>query len=337
MLVAIRIWTKLKRSIPPAFRIYYSLVPDPTAGKVTVVARMPTLEILGLWSTSPPNPRPTSPPSKKQGPYSQLHASLLAMGMPLAAPSTAMMARNAMQNNSESRPSNLRIPRHHLLGRNWMTVADYCGLDLKKPHYGESENDDDLGDEQAARFIVESYLKTNYRTPLKMRWAQFVWLALALGVSAHDPGWQKGHARTLKNNDDEDLVHLSLEDHQLFARFLPRAKLTYSLRRAFGWYNIEFDGERLLPLGYGEDARVLLQHAAMSQNCRRVALEWIWVRRGVAISSAAKSLRIATTHLRQHFVGCCTGAARNKTTLNYCRSVKIYWSISSEYFAIFGF
>ena len=47
MLVAIRIWTKLKRSIPPGLGQYYSLIPDPTAGKVTVVARTP-MQLLSL-------------------------------------------------------------------------------------------------------------------------------------------------------------------------------------------------------------------------------------------------------------------------------------------------
>lgn len=50
MLVAIRIWTKLKRSIPAGFKDYYSLITDPTAGKVTVVARVPTLEVPILFT-----------------------------------------------------------------------------------------------------------------------------------------------------------------------------------------------------------------------------------------------------------------------------------------------
>lgn len=107
-------------------------------------------------------------------------------------------------------------------------------------------------------------MKTNYRTTLKMNWPQFVWLALALGVSLHDPGWKTTYPCTLKNADNEDLVRFSIEEDQLFVKFVPRAKLAYSLRRAFGWYNIDFDGERLSHLGCGEGARVLLEHVTIS-------------------------------------------------------------------------
>jgi hypothetical protein len=48
MMMAVGIWIKLEQSIPSGFRKYYSVIPDPTAGKVTVVARMPTLEVPGL-------------------------------------------------------------------------------------------------------------------------------------------------------------------------------------------------------------------------------------------------------------------------------------------------
>jgi hypothetical protein len=52
MVVAIQIWLRLRASIPPSLRIYYSLIIDPAAGQVTVVARMPTLSSPGQWSTS---------------------------------------------------------------------------------------------------------------------------------------------------------------------------------------------------------------------------------------------------------------------------------------------
>lgn len=137
MLVALRIWTKLRRSLLPGFREYYSLTPDPITGKVTVVAYVPSLGMPGLWSTDPSNTRLPKLHSEKKGPYGQLHASLLAMGMPLTAPSTAMMARNAMQDNLDSSISPRHIPRHRLFGRTWMSVADYCGMHLKKLHYDD--------------------------------------------------------------------------------------------------------------------------------------------------------------------------------------------------------
>jgi hypothetical protein len=52
MVLAIHIWRKLRKSIPLWYREYYSLLPDAAAGKVTVVARIPSLKLPGLWSTT---------------------------------------------------------------------------------------------------------------------------------------------------------------------------------------------------------------------------------------------------------------------------------------------
>jgi hypothetical protein len=264
MLVAIRIWIKLRRSIPPGLRKYYSLIPDPTAGTVTVVARMPTLNVPGLWSIYPTNARSMSPPSEKKGSYNQLHSSIVAMGMPLAAPSTAMMARNAARNNSKTSPSSLPITRQHLLGRTWISLVDHYGLDLKKPHHSEDGDSNDLSDDEDARFVVASDMKASDRTPLKMSWAQFVWLALALGISAYDPTWQSSYPCTFKNVKNEDIIHLSYEDDRLSAKFPLRGTLTYSLRRAFAWYNIKLDSDRLSPLGHSKSAQVCLDSVTIS-------------------------------------------------------------------------
>jgi hypothetical protein len=259
MFVAIRIWTKLNRSIPPDFRRYYFLIPDPTAGKVTVVARMPTLEIPGLWSVNPPDARPENSRSEKQGLYSQLRNSIRAMSMPFTAHSTAMMARNATMNNTGSSPSLLCIERQYLLGRTWMLLVDYCGLILN-----HDEHDAGPSDEVESRLMVASDTKASDRTPLKMQWPQFVWLALALGVSPYDPGWQSSYPRTLKNSENEDSIHLFYEEDRLIAKVALKVEFTYSLRRAFGWYNIELDGDRLLALGNGESVPRRLKSVTIS-------------------------------------------------------------------------
>ena len=266
MLVAIRIWTQLKQSIPPGLREYYSLIPDPTAGKVTVVARMPSLEIPGLWSTDPTNARAARLPSEKRGIPSQFHASLLAMGLPLAAPSTAMMARNAARNEIRPTSFTLRLGRQYLLGRIWMSLIDHCGLALKKSrHDGDGVDvDNDFGDEEESRFMVAGDMKASDRTPLKMNWVQFVWLALALGASAYDSSWNTKFPYALKDSEDEDFVYLFYEEDRLFARSGLRRKFSYSLRRAFAWYNIELIGECLLPLGRGDGTRVRLDHVTIS-------------------------------------------------------------------------
>jgi hypothetical protein len=264
MLVAVRIWTKLKRSLPPSFGEYYSLIPDPTAGKVTVVALMPTLDVPGLWSINQPNARLMSHPSDKKTPYSQLHSIIVAMGMPLTAPSTAMMAPNASRSDTGPPHSLLRIGRQHLLGRTWMSLVNHCGLVLKKSHHDKDGIDDDPSDENEIRFMVVSDMKASDRTPLEMTWVQFVWLALALGASPYDPSWHPKFPYFLKDGEDEDFVYLFYEEDRLFARCALRGTVSYSLRRAFAWYNIELDGECLSPLGRGKGARVCLEHGTMS-------------------------------------------------------------------------
>jgi hypothetical protein len=119
-------------------------------------------------------------------------------------------------------------------------------------------------DQEDVRFVVANDMKASERTPLKMDWAQFVWLALALGISAYDPTWQSSYPCTFKNDKNEDLVHLSYEEDWLFAKFALREKLTYSLQRAFAWYNIKLDGDRLLPLGYCEAGHVCLNSVTIS-------------------------------------------------------------------------
>lgn len=50
---ALWIRRKLLKSISPELRDYYSLIADPAAGTVTVVARTPRLALPGLWTHVP--------------------------------------------------------------------------------------------------------------------------------------------------------------------------------------------------------------------------------------------------------------------------------------------
>jgi hypothetical protein len=168
--------------------------------------------------------------------------------MPFTAHPTAMMARNATMNNTGSSPSLLCIKRQYLLGRTWMLLVDYCGLILN-----HDEHDAGPSEEVESRLMVASDMKASDRTPLKMQWPQFVWLALALGVSPYDPGWQSSYPRTLKNSENEDSIHLFYEEDRLIAKVAIGVIFThYSLRRAFGWYNIRLNDDSLFALGRSE-------------------------------------------------------------------------------------
>ena len=145
-----------------------------------------------------------------------------------------------------------------------MSLVDHCSLVLRDFRHDEDGDYDDLSDEGESRFSVASDMKASDQTPLKMYWAQFVWLALALGISTYDPGWRSGYPCTLSGNDHEDLVDLSLEEDRVIVKFAPRAQFTYSLRRAFWWYTIKLEGDRLLPLGHSERAPVDLSSLTIS-------------------------------------------------------------------------
>jgi hypothetical protein len=155
-----------------------------------------------------------------------------------------------------------------------MSLVDHCGFSLKTYHRSESRDDqdpDEDDDEEDSRFTVGNDMRANDRTPLKMKWAQFVWLALALGISAYDPDWQSAYPCTLRSSKSGILIHLLHDEDRLFANVVLRGKLSYSLRRAFAWYNVGLNGDRLLPLGHGKIPQVCLSSVTMSpelSTCR---------------------------------------------------------------------
>ena len=168
MIMAIRIWLKLKNSIPLRYKKYYSLLPDPAAGTVTVVARAPSLELPGLWSTEAPRIAPAVSHFTASRPVTK-------------------------DNGAISSFKRFNVPRQKLLRRTWMTLTEQCALILASPQIDENVCGTKLEhkDEDEVRFSVESDMNANAPTPLKMTWAQFVWLSLALGVSPYDSAWRE--------------------------------------------------------------------------------------------------------------------------------------------------
>ena len=225
--MAIRIWLKLKNSIPLRYKKYYSLLPDPAAGKVTVVARTPSLELPGLWS------------NKTGGEHSRK--------------ATSSKLRTALPSLADQ-------------GRTWMTLADQCGLVL-----GSSQDHEDVygtklerEEEDETRFSVESDMNANALTPLRMNWAQFVWLSLALGVRPYDSAWKKNYPCTLKDTKGNAFITLFESDGQLFARIFTERDISYSLNRAFAWHNIILEAEGLMPLGWQHKPHVSLSSVQIS-------------------------------------------------------------------------
>jgi hypothetical protein len=203
MVLAIHIWLKLRKSIPLQYRKYYSLLPDPAAGKVTVVARTPSLELPGLWPTKVTIDHLGKVPLQRRKTALPTLADHLAF-IPIspAVPTLTALHRAFSDVDSVASFQSFRIARQRLLGRTWMTLVDQCSLSLGSPQddvntHGtklEREEDDEV------RFAVESDMNANEPTPLRMNWAQFVWLSLALGVNPQDPAFYGDYPCTLKDS-----------------------------------------------------------------------------------------------------------------------------------------
>ncbi|GAB7326930.1 hypothetical protein MBLNU13_g10890t2 [Cladosporium sp. NU13] len=242
MIFAIRIWLKLKNSIPLRYRKYHSLLPDPAAGKVTVVAQTPSLELPGLWSTKTGGDHLGKTSSLKPKPTLPSLAGHVAF-VPIA-PAVPAFAASRLLNSNDRIPMSFRsfnVPRQGLLGRTWMTLADRCGLILGSPQdyenvYGtklEREEEDEV------RFSVESDMNANAPTPMRMNWAQFD---------------SRGNA----------FITLFEGDGQLFARLYTERNICYSLNRAFAWHNFILEREGLWPLGWQHKSHVPLSSVQIS-------------------------------------------------------------------------
>lgn len=252
MILAIRIWLKLKNSIPLRYRKYYSLLPDPAAGKVTVVARAPSLELPGLWSIT------AGRNASKKVSLSRPHTALPTLVdhvafIPVALASPSFTASRMLTRR-------FHLSRQRLLGRTWMTLADRCRLALGSAPEEEDE----------VRFSVESDMNANAPTPLKMIWAQFVWLSLALGVCPHDPAWRNNYPCTLKDSQGSALITLFESDGQLLARVFTERNISYSLSRALAWHNIILESKGLWPLGGQQKSHVPLDSVQISPGLSKL-------------------------------------------------------------------
>jgi hypothetical protein len=120
-----------------------------------------------------------------------------------------------------------------------MTLVDRRGLLLGYSQEDENAYGTQLEreEEDESRFSVERDMNASALTPLKMNWAQFVWLSLALGVRPYDSAWCDNYPCTLKDSQGKVLITLFENDGQLFARVFSEREISYTLNRAFAWHN----------------------------------------------------------------------------------------------------
>ena len=267
MVLAIHIWLKLKKSIPLRYRAHYSLLPDPAAGNVAVVARTPSLELPGLWSTKAGRNDLGKVWSLRRNPTLPTLADHVAF-IPLTPALPVVITSRLVTNDNSTLMStrSFNIARQKFLGRTWMALAGRCDWVLGSPQddenaYGtrlEREEDDEV------RFSVEGDMNANATTPLRMNWAQLVWLSLALGVRPHDSAWNENYPLTLRDSEGNALITLFESDGQIFARVFTERDISYSLSRAFAWHNIILEKEGLWPLGWQFESHVRLSSVQIS-------------------------------------------------------------------------
>jgi hypothetical protein len=289
MVVAIQIWLRLRASIPPSLRRYYSLIIDPAAGQVTVVARMPTLSSPGQWITSNPgNDRNSLQKQSAESvswptvvvdamrkitprPHRQARdhgtsrlASFISTGVlsSFGMPFDILMRSMSQADRLGDITGGVRfgIIRSKLLHRPWMSVIENCNFRMRP----SDEMDEDQREE--VRFTVQSDMKASDFTPLMMTWAHFVWICLALGVSAYDPLWQSSIPYTIKNGEGKDLIKLFEDNDRLYARLSSGQEVSYVTHRALAWYNIAFNGNILFPLGCGTLSQVPIRSVNISSE-----------------------------------------------------------------------
>jgi hypothetical protein len=289
MVVAIQIWLRLRASIPPSLRRYYSLIIDPAAGQVTVVARMPTLSSPGQWITSKSENdknfveqqnaesvswptvivdaarKTTLRPHRRARDHGTTRlASVISTGI---LSSFGMPFERLMQSMSQAdRLGDITggvkfaVVRSKLLHRPWMSVIEHCKLSMRP----SDELDEDQREE--VRFTVQSDMKASDFTPLMMTWAHFVWVCLALDLSVYDTMWHSSIPNTIKDGQGKDLIKLFEENDRVYARLLSGREVTYATHRALAWYNIAFNGEVLFPLGCGTLSQVPISSINISSE-----------------------------------------------------------------------
>jgi hypothetical protein len=124
------------------------------------------------------------------------------------------------------------LTRSKLLHRPWMSVIEHCKLGMRPL----DELDEDKREE--VRFTVQSDMKASDSTPLMMPWAHFVWVCLALDVSAYDPLWDSSIPHAIRDGRGKDLIKLFEDNDRLYARLLSGQEVSYVTHIALAWYNI---------------------------------------------------------------------------------------------------
>ncbi|KAK7529984.1 uncharacterized protein J3D65DRAFT_607654 [Phyllosticta citribraziliensis] len=247
------IWYRLSKSIPRELRPFYNLIADPANGNVTVVARTLICAHPGLWAR-----KKTDEPSslERVKAFKRWFRSAITAVFPgrTMSDEIELLAEEGLVGESDTssrtslssyastetslsgehivsiKPRTIRLRSGKLLRPPWMEAASTLGFDLKrKPHTHFD----------AMRFIVNSSLETKTPPPLAMRWSDFVWFSLAVGIDAMELALiSNGRVRgfSFKDAQNETMMILSNEGHDWHVDMMPDYHYLCSIRRALAWF-----------------------------------------------------------------------------------------------------
>ena len=265
MFKAVWIRCKLSQSIPWEHRPFYSLIADPAAGTVTVVAQTPHLGQPGIWKT---NVGPTKLPSAGWLSKHQRHKAFfrfirafkslldLFRSWDIVVSKTFFhqlkkrMAHRRLtwylENHSDrmfcelrldpalkssihteelTRPFYVQPPV--LLYTTWMAVSLQCGFDV-------TMNDDfwsslKVQQPEEIRFVVDIDMNMEKPTPLAPKWPKFVLFALGIGANAYGEGLQLTGPDSVGpdfvDSHGRTILHASQVSDQWFIKFTDQGRV----------------------------------------------------------------------------------------------------------------
>ncbi|KAK8156667.1 hypothetical protein BKA80DRAFT_312969 [Phyllosticta citrichinensis] len=241
---ALWIWYRLLQSLPRLLRPFYHLIIDPANGNVTVVARPLVCDHSGLWKkVSVDTPlsfgrleafrhwcrRKYAALLHGQDVFEDIELQVIEdqpYELPLFPPSRSKKV--------SIKPRAIRLRSGKLLRLPWMDVASAIGFGLERTTHPE-----------AMRFIVNSSLETKKPLPLPMKWSDFIWFSLAIGVNAMDSAlisnMRTPELPMMNVRRDATMMMLSKCDHDLHANLNPDdtiLELICSIRRALAWFEV---------------------------------------------------------------------------------------------------
>ncbi|KAK8243449.1 hypothetical protein HDK90DRAFT_123545 [Phyllosticta capitalensis] len=256
---ALWIFCHLYLSVPKELRSFYSLYPDPSSGTVLVIVKTPVCTRPGLLEAMKIEKAPLS---NRQS----LQKWWLETGENLKAVCNGLLQGSGFPNNNSTnidptaeekaigmqdsfsgnpgpylmehllRPKRFKIEPLDKLRRSWMDAAIHCGFTMSHDPKDHPKAQNKL----SIRLRVDQTFDLERSTPMAMRWSDFVWFALALGVNVLEfPPIQTIEKVALSDVYTSREAMLVYNDGvNRHAELIPGRNYAYSIQRALAWFEV---------------------------------------------------------------------------------------------------